>query len=78
MAPFRYTRLGFALLVAAVVFGERPDLPMLLGAGMIALAGGYAMWREARARRPLPAEPVDGLIRPVQRRKSLKGGKSRR
>ncbi|WP_410218585.1 DMT family transporter [Paracoccus sp. (in: a-proteobacteria)] len=67
VAPFRYTRLGFALLVAAVVFGERPDLPMLLGAGMIALAGGYAMWREAQARRPLPAEPVDGLIRPVQR-----------
>lgn len=67
VAPFRYTRLGFALLVAAVVFGERPDLPMLLGAGMIALAGGYAMWREANARRSPPAEPVDGMIRPAER-----------
>ncbi len=67
VAPFRYTRLAFALFVAAVVFGERPDLPMLLGAGMIALAGGYAMWREARVRRPPPAEPVDGMIRSVQR-----------
>lgn len=63
VAPFRYTRLGFALLVAALVFGERPDLPMLLGAGLIALAGGYAMWREAGLRRrPAPAE-VSGLIR---------------
>ncbi|MBM3604826.1 MAG: DMT family transporter [Alphaproteobacteria bacterium] len=67
VAPFRYTRLGFALLVAAVVFGERPDLPMLAGAGMIALAGGYAMWREARMRRSPDAKPVDGLIRPAPR-----------
>lgn len=51
IAPFRYTRLAFALFVAAVVFGERPDLPMLIGAGLIAAAGGYAMWREANLRR---------------------------
>ncbi|QBX34140.1 DMT family transporter [Paracoccus liaowanqingii] len=62
VAPFRYARLGFALLVAAVVFGERPDLPMLAGSGLIALAGGYAMWREAR--KPRRPAPVDGLIRP--------------
>lgn len=63
VAPFRYTRLGFALLVAALVFGERPDLPMLLGAGLIALAGGYAMWREAGLRRRAPAAEISGLIR---------------
>ncbi|CAM3082645.1 DMT family transporter [Paracoccus nototheniae] len=65
VAPFRYARLGFALLVAAVVFGERPDLPMLAGSGLIALAGVYAMWREAGRHRPRP--PVDGLIRPGPR-----------
>lgn len=65
VAPFRYTRLGFALLVAALVFDERPDLPMLVGAGLIAAAGVYAMWREAGLRRrPRVSENVDGLIRP--------------
>lgn len=50
VAPFRYTRLAFALIVAALIFGERPDTMTLAGAGLIALAGGYAMWREARRR----------------------------
>jgi drug/metabolite transporter (DMT)-like permease len=68
VAPFRYSRLGFALLVAALVFGERPDAPMLLGAGLIALAGGYAMWREAGLRRRARREDaVDGLVRPDAR-----------
>ncbi|MFV0382594.1 DMT family transporter [Paracoccus sp. (in: a-proteobacteria)] len=48
VAPFRYTRLGFALLVAVLAFGERPDAPTLIGAALIAAAGGYAMWREAQ------------------------------
>lgn len=62
VAPFRYTRLGFALLVAMVVFGERPDGLTLIGAALIALAGGYAMWREGRGRRPA-AVSADGLAR---------------
>lgn len=66
VAPFRYTRLAFALLVAVVVFGERPDALTLAGAALIAAAGAYAMWREAQARRPV-AVAVDGLIRPGDR-----------
>lgn len=66
VAPFRYTRLAFALLVAALVFGERPDGLTLAGAALIAAAGGYAMWREARVRRPA-AVAVDGLVRPGER-----------
>ncbi|RJL00486.1 DMT family transporter [Paracoccus aestuarii] len=65
VAPFRYTRLAFALIVAAVVFGERPDMATLTGAALIAAAGGYAMWREAGLRRR--ARPVDGLLRPGDR-----------
>ncbi|WP_405405836.1 DMT family transporter [Paracoccus sp. Ld10] len=61
VAPFRYTRLAFALVVAAVIFGERPDAATLAGAALIALAGGYAMWREAGLRR---RRPIDSLIRP--------------
>lgn len=66
VAPFRYTRLAFALVVAALVFGERPDALTLAGAALIAAAGGYAMWREARVRRPV-AVAVDGLVRPGER-----------
>lgn len=66
VAPFRYSRLGFALIVAMIVFGERPDLPTLAGAALIAASGGYAMWREARLRRT-KRTPPDGLIRRGER-----------
>ncbi|MDQ1900076.1 DMT family transporter [Paracoccus sp. WLY502] len=51
IAPFRYSRLLFAMLLAVAIFGERPDAATLLGAALIAGAGIYAMWREARLRR---------------------------
>ncbi|MDO5632669.1 MAG: DMT family transporter [Paracoccus sp. (in: a-proteobacteria)] len=51
IAPFRYTRLLFALILAVLVFGERPDAATLTGAAIIALAGMAAMWREARLAR---------------------------
>ncbi|WP_338418324.1 DMT family transporter [Paracoccus tegillarcae] len=63
IAPFRYLRLVFALILAALVLGERPDGWTLAGAGVIAVAGAYAMWREAvlgrRKRRP-----ADSVVRP--------------
>lgn len=64
IAPFRYARLIFALLIAAVVLGERPDGWTLAGAGLIAAAGSYAMWREARLARRAARKPADGLVRP--------------
>ena len=51
IAPFRYSRLLFAMLLAVIVFGERPDATTLAGAALIAGAGIYSMWREARLRR---------------------------
>lgn len=51
IAPFRYSRLLFALLLAVGVFRERPDALTLAGAALIAGAGIYSMWREARLRR---------------------------
>ncbi len=48
VAPLRYTRLVFALIVAVVVFGERPDALTLAGAALIVGSGGFAMWRELR------------------------------
>ncbi len=48
VAPFRYSRLIFALILAYLVFAERPDLPTYLGAGLIVASGLYAIWREAK------------------------------
>ncbi len=59
IAPFRYSRLLFAMALAVTLFGERPDALTLAGAALIAGAGIYAMWREARLRRARLA--VQGL-----------------
>lgn len=53
VVPFRYTRLVFALMLGAAVFGERPDPLMLTGAALVVGAGLYTIWRET-ARRPRP------------------------
>ena len=50
VVPFRYTRLVFAMVLGAIVFGERPDPLMLAGAALIVAAGLYTIWRETRAR----------------------------
>lgn len=48
--PFRYTRLVFAMIIAALVFGERPDALMLGGAALIVATGMYTIWRTAKLR----------------------------
>ena len=48
IAPLRYTRLVFTMILAVTVFAERPDALTLLGAAIICGAGGFAMWREFR------------------------------
>ena len=48
VAPFRYSRIIFALLVGAVAFGERPDFWVLFGAALTIAAGIYAFMRERR------------------------------
>ncbi|WP_306117962.1 MULTISPECIES: DMT family transporter [unclassified Roseitalea] len=46
IAPFRYSRLLFALLVGFFVFAERPDLPVLAGSALVIATGVYALYRE--------------------------------
>lgn len=46
VSPFRYSRLIFLLCLGFVVFGERPDPLMLLGAAIIIASGVYTMWRD--------------------------------
>lgn len=58
VAPFRYARIVFAIALGALIFGERPDLPMIVGSLMIVGSGLYTFAREARARRRARAFPT--------------------
>jgi drug/metabolite transporter (DMT)-like permease len=48
VTPFRYTRLVFALILGATVFGERPDAATLLGSAVIVASGVYTLLRSRR------------------------------
>lgn len=39
VTPFRYTRLLFAMALGISLFGEKPDLPTLIGSAMIVTCG---------------------------------------
>lgn len=59
IAPFRYTRLVFALVIAITVFDETIDALTLIGAAIIVTSGIYTLWREARLRRTsLASQPT--------------------
>ncbi|MDJ0821497.1 MAG: DMT family transporter [Paracoccaceae bacterium] len=49
VAPFRYSRLIVALILAYTLFGEHPDSLTLTGAALIVGAGIYSLWRDGRA-----------------------------
>jgi drug/metabolite transporter (DMT)-like permease len=46
IAPFRYTALLWSILLGLFIFGDVPDLPMILGATVIVGSGLYALYRE--------------------------------
>jgi drug/metabolite transporter (DMT)-like permease len=48
VAPFRYTRLVFALILAVLIFAERPDQLTLLGGAVIVGSGLYSLLRQRR------------------------------
>ncbi|MEX0339503.1 MAG: DMT family transporter [Arenibacterium sp.] len=45
-APFRYTGLGWALVLGWLVFGDWPDQITLLGAAIVVASGLFALYRE--------------------------------
>ena len=48
VAPFDYTSMILALTIGYVVFDEVPTGPMLVGAGIVIIAGVLIIWRERR------------------------------
>lgn len=61
VTPFRYTRLPFALLLGALFFGERPDLPMILGAVLIVGSGIYTLTHARASAKRLPGVAPQGV-----------------
>ncbi|MCU4654136.1 DMT family transporter [Roseibacterium sp. SDUM158016] len=64
IAPFEYTSMLLAIIVGYTVFSEVPTRSMLIGAGMIVVAGVLIIWRErqlglerARQRKAGPTQP---------------------
>jgi drug/metabolite transporter (DMT)-like permease len=45
VTPFRYTRLIFAMALAMLLFGERPDAATWLGAALVVGSGVFALTR---------------------------------
>ena len=53
VAPFRYTRLVFAMLLGILVFNETPDAYTLIGSALVVGSGLYTLARSrARSRQP--------------------------
>ena len=48
VTPFRYTRLLFGIGLGIGVFGERPDLPTIIGSLIIVASGLYILMRGSR------------------------------
>jgi drug/metabolite transporter (DMT)-like permease len=46
VAPFRYTSLLFSILLGFAVFGDVPDMPMIIGSAIVVGSGLYMLYRE--------------------------------
>jgi len=60
VAPFRYTSLLWAILLGYMIFGQVPDLPMMIGATVVIASGLYTLYRERRVSRTKPAAESTG------------------
>lgn len=50
IAPFRYVRIVFAILIGVLVFNETIDLWMIVGSVIVVLSGLYTFMREGKRR----------------------------
>ncbi len=57
--PFRYSRAVFLLVIGVLIFGERPNALMLIGALLIVASGIYMMRREQQVRRQQRSGPPE-------------------
>lgn len=58
IAPFRYTYMIWALALSFTVFGDLPDIFMILGCTIVVASGIYTFYHENRRRTGLPAQSL--------------------
>ncbi|MFM8700028.1 MAG: DMT family transporter [Hyphomicrobiales bacterium] len=46
VAPYQYTQIAWAMVLGFIVFGDIPDLYLIMGSGVIVIAGLLIYWRE--------------------------------
>ena len=51
IAPFHYTQMIWGALLGYYLFGEIPDMPTMIGAGLLILGGLYLIYLETRSAR---------------------------
>ncbi|UGV27219.1 DMT family transporter [Rhodopseudomonas boonkerdii] len=65
VAPVRYSQMLYAMLLGYAIFGDMPDIAMIVGASVIVVSGIYTFHRERVRNRPLAANaslsPPDGV-----------------
>ncbi len=57
VAPFRYTRLLWSIIVGLLFFAEFPDAPTFVGAALVIVSGLYTLQRERKRARIVQAPP---------------------
>jgi len=57
--PFRFSRVLFLLVMGVLVFDERPDGFMLIGAVIIVVSGAYMLRREGRLRNNFSEQSIE-------------------
>ncbi len=60
IAPFRYTSLLSSIVLGLVIFGDIPDIAMIVGALVIVASGLYTLYRERLVGRRRPAAESTG------------------
>lgn len=58
IAPFRYTYMIWALALSFTVFGDLPDMFMIIGCAIVVASGIYTFYRENRRRTNMPAQSL--------------------
>jgi drug/metabolite transporter (DMT)-like permease len=58
VVPYQYTLIVWAIVLGYTVFGDVPDLPTLIGAVIIVVAGLYIFWREQKGREQDASPPL--------------------
>jgi drug/metabolite transporter (DMT)-like permease len=61
VAPFRYTVVIFAILIGFIVWGDVPDLAMIVGTAIIIATGVYTFHRERKVSLDAVMAPADDI-----------------